>query len=268
MWALNYYLTQLSLGCQQTPRGLETRCGREGHTRPRGPSESPDGVDPNIRRTIKTQRDGHNSAVKIWSFCSVSSTLSHANLEQPFRNPCNKVRGKYNCKEVFLRLLSCVFIMRPLFMRLSMILCRCDAEWWCRWLSNTRITQISIKYPSFIYTQSNGQIRLFLTIWSRVGHLFAHSLNIKQFYLTQWWDPTRYILSGLDWTLEQWRWRAKPHSSEFRGLRFTIRWFNVIFDTGGAYPLQSYSWCILQLQTSGLRVKWLLGGFVGSISVR
>ena len=51
--------------CQQTPRGLETRCGREGHTRPRGPSESPDVVDPNIRRTRKTQRDGHNSGVKI-----------------------------------------------------------------------------------------------------------------------------------------------------------------------------------------------------------
>ena len=48
MWALDYYLTQLSLGCQsscqQTPRGLETRCGREGHTRPRGTSETPDAV--------------------------------------------------------------------------------------------------------------------------------------------------------------------------------------------------------------------------------
>ena len=51
--------------CQQTPRGLETRCGREGHTRPRGTSETPDAIDPNIRRTIKTQRDGHNSGVKI-----------------------------------------------------------------------------------------------------------------------------------------------------------------------------------------------------------
>ena len=84
VWALNYYLTQLSLGprcsCQQTPRGLETRCGREGHTRPRGPSESPDEVDPNIRRTRKTQRDGHNSGVKIWSLRLVSSILSHANL--------------------------------------------------------------------------------------------------------------------------------------------------------------------------------------------
>ena len=30
---------------------VETRCGKEGHTRPRGSSKSPDGVDPNIRRT-------------------------------------------------------------------------------------------------------------------------------------------------------------------------------------------------------------------------
>ena len=45
VWALNYYLTQLSLGCQsscqQTPWELETRFGREGHTRPRGSSEKP-----------------------------------------------------------------------------------------------------------------------------------------------------------------------------------------------------------------------------------
>ena len=26
-----------------------------------------------------------------------------------------------------------------LFMRLSLILCRCDAEWWCRWLNNITI---------------------------------------------------------------------------------------------------------------------------------
>ena len=30
--------------CQQTPRGLETRCGRERHTRPRATSETPDAV--------------------------------------------------------------------------------------------------------------------------------------------------------------------------------------------------------------------------------
>ena len=91
--------------CQQTSRELETRCGREGHTRPRGPSESPDGVDPNIRRTIKTQRDGHNSGVKIWSLCSVSSTLSHANPWTTLSNPCNKVREVNMLKKSF-----CVFL--------------------------------------------------------------------------------------------------------------------------------------------------------------
>ena len=99
--------------CQQTSRELETRCGRESHTRPRGPSESPDGVDPNIRRPRKTQRDGHNSGVKIWSLCSVSSTLSHANLEQPFRTLA--INWEVN---IFLKKSSCVFLPASLFMRL------------------------------------------------------------------------------------------------------------------------------------------------------
>ena len=46
-------------------------------------------------------------------------------------NPCNKVRGEYICKEVFLCLPSCVFIMRPsflrpFFMRLLLLLSRYD----------------------------------------------------------------------------------------------------------------------------------------------
>ena len=93
-----------------------------------GPRKSPDGVDPKTsgwesKRTRKTQRDGHNSGVKIWSLCSVSSTLSHANLWTTLSNPCNKVRGKHNCKEVFLRLPSFMrlvpasFIMRLLSLR-------------------------------------------------------------------------------------------------------------------------------------------------------
>ena len=51
VWALNYYLTQLSSSprsswqwkssCQLGSRQLETRCGRENHSRPRGPSGTP-----------------------------------------------------------------------------------------------------------------------------------------------------------------------------------------------------------------------------------
>ena len=100
VWALNYYLTQLSSGCQsscqQTPRELETRCGKEGHTRPRGSSESPDGVDPNIRRTR------HNVTVitvgsKYEVLCSVFSTLSHATLSIPFQTLQIKGEVKICC---------------------------------------------------------------------------------------------------------------------------------------------------------------------------
>ena len=55
------------------------------------------------KRTRKTQRDGHNSGVKIWSLCSVSSTLSHANLEQPFRTLAIKWEAN-----IFLKKSSCV----------------------------------------------------------------------------------------------------------------------------------------------------------------
>ena len=135
VWALNYYIIELSWVPKQLPeefQTVETRCGRESHTRLRGLSETPDGVDPNIRRTKKTQRDGHNSGVKIRSLCSVSCTLSHANLEQPFWT--HAIKWEVN---IFQKKSSCVFIMRRLFIRLSLILCRCDAEWWCRWLYNT-----------------------------------------------------------------------------------------------------------------------------------
>ena len=122
VWALNYYLTQLSSGCQsscqQNSRQLETRCGREGHTRPRGPSETPDGEDPNIRRTRKTQRDSHNRGVKIWSLCSVSSTLSHANLEQPFRTLA--INWEVN---MLLKNSSCVFFHASFILRLSACVC-------------------------------------------------------------------------------------------------------------------------------------------------
>ena len=41
----------------------------------------------------------------------------------------------------------------------------------------------SIKHQSFVYTQLNDQTVLFLTIQFSISHLFAHSLNVKQFYL-------------------------------------------------------------------------------------
>ena len=117
--------------CQQSSRQLETRCGREGHTRARVLG-SHDGGDPNIRRTRKTQRDGHNNGVKIWSLCSVSITLSHANLEQPFRTLA--IKWEVN---IFLKKSSCVFLPSCVFPLASLLLCRCDA-WTCKWLYNTQ----------------------------------------------------------------------------------------------------------------------------------
>ena len=44
-WASNDYIIELSStsksSCQESSRQLETRCGREIHTRPRGPSDTP-----------------------------------------------------------------------------------------------------------------------------------------------------------------------------------------------------------------------------------
>ena len=94
---------------------VETRCGKESHTRPRGSSESPNGVDPKTsgwasKRTRKTQRDGHNSGVKIWSLRSVSSILSHATLQQPFRTLA--IKWEVN---IFPKKSSCVFLHASFF---------------------------------------------------------------------------------------------------------------------------------------------------------
>ena len=43
---------------------------------------------------------------------------------------------------------------------------------------------------------------LFLTIQFSRSYLFAHSLNVKKFYLTHKWDPFRCYRSGTEWTWE------------------------------------------------------------------
>ena len=92
-----------------------------------GPRKSPDGVDPKTsgwasKRIRKTQRDGHNSGVKIWSLCSVSSTLSHANLEQPFRTLA--IKWEVN---IIVKKTSCVSL--PAF--LSCVVYSCVSLWCC-----------------------------------------------------------------------------------------------------------------------------------------
>ena len=112
VWALNYYLTQLSSSprssCQEGSRQLETRCGRESHTRLRGPSETPMEWTP-----ASGEQERHKVTVitvgsRYYSLCSVSRSLSHATLEQPFRTLAMKWEVKNIVKEVLLRLPSCV----------------------------------------------------------------------------------------------------------------------------------------------------------------
>ena len=44
----------------------------------------------------------------------------------------------------------------------------------------------SNKHQSFVYAQLNDQTVPFITTWLNTSHLFALSLNVKQFYLTNW----------------------------------------------------------------------------------
>ena len=60
------------------------RCGKESHTRPKGLSGALIELGSRGERERHNVAD-HNFGVKIFQLCSVSSSLSHANLEQPFR---------------------------------------------------------------------------------------------------------------------------------------------------------------------------------------
>ena len=68
--------------------------------------------------------------------------------------------------------------------------------------------------------------------------MFAHSLNIKQFYLTHRWYPVRYYHSGPKWTWRQQQWRCTPYSTKVQAWSLTIRLFRVMSGTlgGRSYP--------------------------------
>ena len=120
-WALNDYIIQLSStsqsSCQESSRQLETRCVRESHTRPRGPSGTPMEWTP-----ASGEQERHNvmvnSGVKMLQFMFELQLPLTCNPWTTLSNPWNKVRGKYFVKEVFLRLLS-------LRLSLSLRLCYC-----------------------------------------------------------------------------------------------------------------------------------------------
>ena len=79
-----------------------------------------------------------------------------------------------------------------------------------------------------MFTPLNGQIVLFLTIQFSLSHLFAHSLNMKQFYLTHRKDPIRYYYTRPEETWKQWQWMVTPHFIRLQEWSFITRLFIVI----------------------------------------
>ena len=174
VWALNYYVIELSWVPKQLPaefQTVETRCGREGHTRPRGPSESPDGVEPNTRRTRKTQRDGHNSGVKIWSLCSVSSTLFPG---KPLNNPFQTIQIKWEVK-ILLKKSSCV-ILPSVFLCASVSII--ESLWYGKWVHNTSKPRQLRNYKAL-----RSSLHLYTLLLYRIPEC---SIRSKSFALCEW----------------------------------------------------------------------------------
>ena len=110
-------------------------------------------------------------------------------------------------------------------------------------------------HHSFVYTQLNNQTVLFQTIQFSISHLFALSLIVKYFHLTQIEDSVRCYHSWSEKTWERWQWRSTPHFPKLQHYwSLTIRLFSVIFRVlieKGLTPPQRNSWCILQPQPTG-----------------
>ena len=86
-------------------------------------------------------------------------------------------------------------------------------------------------------------IRLHTVKWSISSisnKLFAHSLNVEQFYFAHRENPIKCYHSRPEWTWEQWQWRVTLHSPNLQDWRLTIRCLCVIswtFVGVGVLPL-------------------------------
>ena len=57
----------------------------------------------------------------------------------------------------------------------------------------TNQTNNLIKHQSFVYTQLNVKIALFLTIQFSISHIFGHNSNVKHFFLTHRYGPYQVL---------------------------------------------------------------------------
>ena len=99
-------------------------------------------------------------------------------------NPLNNVRGKYNCKEVFLCLPSCVFIMRHLFLRLSA--CFCLYYYWVVMIWQMSIQQmqpfVHLSIVFSLYMALQYQSSIFIKFFSEKSiHNITNSDNLLNF---------------------------------------------------------------------------------------
>ena len=101
------------------------------------------------------------------------------------------------------------------------------------------ITNNSIKQP-FVYTQLNDQTVLFQTIQSSISHMFALSLNVKKFYLTNRLDPFRCYHYGQEWTWEQWQGMGTLPSPKFCLVGWGCRIYWLLL-CGVVGPLNKYT---------------------------
>ena len=160
--------------------------------------------------------------------------------------------------------MPCKHSLLIIFLNKCKLICLHTVKWFQVFLC---ITNNSINPPSFVCTQLNDQTVLFQTIQFSISHSFAHSLNVKRFYLTHR-NLSGAITPGPKWTWKQWQWTGILHSPKLLLCwTLTIRLFNVISRTlvGGVLPLCRYAFGVFYCPRwpGYILMSWLVGWLVG-----
>ena len=123
------------------------------------------------RRTYRPKRCGNNNKDEDIS----PKTLSDKIIKLHLKNSDNLFIHIYQICMICKSVLLIKFLNEPMLILLHTV------KWFQVLLC---ITSNSITHQSFVYTLLKDQTLLFLTILFSISHLFALSLNAKQFYLT------------------------------------------------------------------------------------
>ena len=148
VWALNYYIIELSSGCQsscqQTSRELETRCSKKSHTRPMGLEALMNwGPEKMLIRCIKKaciqqwtprplvehlrEQERHNvTVITVRSKYEVYVRSPASSHMQTLSNPFQTLQIKWEVN-IFVKKSSCVFLPASL----SCVVYSCVCLWCC-----------------------------------------------------------------------------------------------------------------------------------------